>query len=170
MGIQFEWQAGNDQGDWQTIASAGRGPRRRGSKRPRRWVCIALLAGVALLAAGGCLVVRNRYHRARREIAFQIQGVIDLEALALEQRDAERLLAQQDQGAKTWVGRQQRRIEACISGRAQADPPLDPSYCASLGPAQVHEVDMHGEVAWVEVSQEDSSGPSTVFQVAPSQL
>ena len=133
MGIQFEWRAGDDQGDWQTIAQAGRDPNRRKRRLPR-WAWVVLLVVVAGLAAGGYWFLRDRYERARREIAFQIQSVVDLEALALQQQDAERLLEQQDPDAESWFYQQQRRIEICTADAPGSDTSSGPDTVPPWSP------------------------------------
>jgi hypothetical protein len=46
MKVQFEWQAGDDRGRWETIIETER-------RRPRRWVWgLAALAAAALLVGG----------------------------------------------------------------------------------------------------------------------
>jgi len=103
---------------------------------------------VILLVVGGYLFVRWRYERAHDEMAFQIQSVIDLEANALGRGDRELFLAQQDQTAALWVALQAQRAARCTADRDVSD-----SDCAPVMPAQVEQVDLHGEVAWVEVVQ-----------------
>jgi ABC-type glycerol-3-phosphate transport system substrate-binding protein len=135
MGVQFEWQTGSDDGQWETIARTDRG---RWLRRIPRWVWIVLVAVLVASAGGGYVVVRRRYDQARREIEFQIQGVIDLEARAFAQGDGDLFLAQQDEQSPDWYSLQRERIRT----NAQNEPIL---------PAKISDVDLRDDVAWVEV-------------------
>ena len=95
MSSQFEWQAGDDD-RWETIARVTKEDRRGWRHRVPRWLWVGLLAILVTGATGGYAAARRRYEVASKQIAFQIQSVIDLEARAFEAGDEELFLAQQD--------------------------------------------------------------------------
>ena len=68
MSSHFEWQVGDDDGHWETIAQET-GRRRR---RAMRYVWIALLVAILGAAAGGYLVVRRSYIASNERMAFEI--------------------------------------------------------------------------------------------------
>ena len=99
MNVQFDWQAGDDNGTWETIAVT-----KGHTRRKIFWRTWSLLIAVVIAsAAGGYALLLRRYHAALSRIAFQIQGVIDLEARALARRDADLYLAQQDATSPSWL-------------------------------------------------------------------
>ena len=102
MSPHFEWQAGDDDGHWETIAQeAGNAQHTR--RRCVLWyVGIALLVAIVVAAACGYVIVRQRYDEASRQIAFQIQSVIDLEARAFAEGNKDLFLAQQDEASDLW--------------------------------------------------------------------
>lgn len=157
MSVQFEWQAGSDDGQWQTIARAGRGPGRRWLGRAPWWAWVVVALVFAGLGALGYVAVRRRYQELQRQVEFQIQSVIDLEARAFAGRDADLFLDQQDRDAAGWYGQQARRVqEGCsvpLDGEESAR-----DLCSPVQPAQVQDVHLRGDVAWVEVVEEGSSG------------
>jgi len=136
--IEFQWQVSSESSEWETIAETVRPPRRgrRGAAR------IAILA-CALVAAAvvGYLLLRRQVEQANRQIAFQIENVVALEADACGRGDTALCLAQQDEHAGAWYAQRARQIE---SGEV-----------TSAGPVQVHGVRVRGDVAWVEVSEGD---------------
>jgi ABC-type glycerol-3-phosphate transport system substrate-binding protein len=147
MPIDFNWQSRTEDGQWQVLAEARRKKRRRWLPR---WVGYLLLVVIAFAATGGYLVVRQRYQQAHQQMVFQIQGVIDLEAEAFSRGDVDLFLAQQDDTDSDWYGLQQERIEAdCPSGTSLS------ARCTPVLPAQVIEVDLRQDVAWVEVLEAD---------------
>ena len=113
MGIQFEWQTGSDDGQWETIARTDRG---RWLRRIPRWAWIVLVAVLVVSAGGGYVVVRRRYDQARHEIEFQIQSVIDLEARAFAQGDEDLFLAQQDDQWPDWYNFTNNWNAVCAGG------------------------------------------------------
>jgi ABC-type glycerol-3-phosphate transport system substrate-binding protein len=135
MGIQFEWQTGSDDGQWETIARTDRG---RWLRRIPRWVWIVLVVALVASAGGGYVVLRRRYDEARRRIEFQIQGVIDLEGRAFARGDEDLFLAQQDSQWPDWYSLQRERVRA----NEQSSPVL---------PAKIQEIDLRDDIAWVEV-------------------
>ncbi len=154
MGVQFEWQAGNEGGDWETVAKVERSPRRSRLRRVRWWAWVILAALVVSVAGGAYLVVHRRYADAQRQLAFQIQGVIDLEARAFAQGDQDLFMAQQDPTDTTWRIRQKQRISTFCTAQAAAQPVnSSPEQCAPVLPARVEDVELHREVAWVRVTQ-----------------
>ena len=156
MNVEFDWQVENEEGEWETIATVTRRRRHRGMWR----VWAALMMVTLILGTGGYIGVRRRYHRALRRIEFQIQSVIDLEALALAQGDTSLFLAQQDSSSPWWV----REQAICArSGRLECGPETSGSAGQrsrdALGdgrgtpmPVRVRNVDMRRDVAWVEVA------------------
>jgi hypothetical protein len=154
MSIQFEWQVGSEDGQWETIAETNRRPRR---KWPW-WVWATLLTVVIILVATTYAILRRRYDEARQQIEFQIQSAIDLEARAYAQRDRDLFLQQQDKSL-AWHARQTRRISsACLQDPASSPSPerqfltlLALDRCAPVLPAKVRNVRLQGDIAWVEV-------------------
>lgn len=155
MKLELDWQAGTGEGEWETIAIVEKGF----SLRVPRWVWRVLLPTVVILTAAAVGGVRHRYARALRRIVFQIQDVIDLEARALARDDLDLFLAQQDEIAPAWYTQQVNRFwqdSARCSSRQPGSDALtaqdaSPGDCASLAPPQVQEVELRGDVAWVEV-------------------
>jgi len=147
MGIDFNWQAGDEGGQWEVIAEQRRRKRRR---RIPRWLRYLLLATIALAATGGYVVVRQRYQQAHQQMVFQIQGVIDLEANAYARGDADLFMEQQDDASPDWYDLQQERIEADCPRDA---PPS--ARCVPVLPAEILEVDLREDVAWVEVLEDE---------------
>ena len=114
MSVQFEWQAGSDDGQWETIARAGRGPGRRWLGRVPWWVWVIVGLVIAGGGALGYLGIRRRYKELQRQVEFQIQSVIDLEARAFAQGDADLFLDQQDFESSEWYAQQVQRVrESC---------------------------------------------------------
>lgn len=139
MSVQFEWQVGSDDGEWETIAKT---ERRRRRKWPW-WAWVILAAIVVVVAASGYLILRHRYEELRRQIAFQIQSVIDLEARTFAEGDVDLFLAQQDEAASDWYTQQAVRVRTgCAGPQARCEPVLS---------ARVQDVELHGSIAWVQV-------------------
>jgi hypothetical protein len=145
MGIQFDWQAGDDNGQWETIAERRR---RAGMRWVPRWAWYALIAAIVVSAAGGLVAVRRRYEQAQRQIVFQIQGVIDLEAHAFAQGKVDLYLAQQDSASPDWYDLQHDCIQ---THRASQATRAAAHSCSPVLPAAIQDVDLRGDVAWVEV-------------------
>jgi hypothetical protein len=154
MSIQFEWQAGRDDGQWETIAESERGPIRRWMRRLPWWAWVLVGLVVGGLAAAGYVNVRRRYEEMQRQITFQIQTVIDLEARAFSAGDVDLFIDQQDGAKPQWLALQGRRIQPdCATARRRSGP-RDRTVlelCAPVLPAKVQNVDLQGDVAWVEV-------------------
>lgn len=146
MSAQFNWQAGDDDGHWETIAETTERPRRRIHWR----IWVSLFATIAIAIVCAYVIVRLRYDRASKQIAFQVQSVTDLEARAWAQGDQDLFLAQQDEASLLfWYANQRQRLQAW-RGRALT-PPL------AVLPAEVVDVNMQGDVAWVQVVEGDPS-------------
>ena len=162
MNVQLDWQVGDENGEWETIATIERHPRR---KVPWRTLS-KLLAALVLSVMGGWLVLRYRYDRALYQAALQIQDVIDLETRALGCGDLDLFMAQQDETSPVWYARQARRASTLCSqpDAGTLDPFLSqgilPDRCPPLSPTEVQSVDLLGDIAWVEVLSQD-----TVHQV-----
>ena len=153
MSVQFEWQAGSDDGQWETIARAGRGPGRRWLRRVPWWAWV--IAAVVLTGIGTLAYVRVRraYQEAQRQIEFQIQSVIDLEARAYAKGDVTLFLEQQDRESAGWFALQSRRVRGrCSASDGSEGVATNP--CIPVLPATVQSVDLQGDVAWVEVVEE----------------
>jgi hypothetical protein len=160
MNAQLDWQVVNDDGDWESIAHVGTAP----TLRLPGWIWRVAIAILLLLVAGNAIAVRYRFQRAVRQIDFQIQGVIDLEARALAQSDVERYLAQQDASLPGWyawqsarIGRACRKPDADISGPDAHSLSAQARGCPLAAPARVASVEMRGNVAWVEVITDEGS-------------
>jgi hypothetical protein len=150
MGVQFEWQAGSDEGQWETIAKTDKGPRRRRLARVPWWAWVVVGLIVAGLGALSYRIVRRRYEELQRQAEFQIQGVIDLEARAYASRDVKLFLDQQDREAHEWYSQQARRVrERCSTPLEGQGAVRDP--CAAVHPAKIEDVNLRGNVAWVQV-------------------
>jgi hypothetical protein len=146
MSSQFEWQAGDDD-RWETIARVTKEDRRGWRHRVPRWLCVVLLAVLVAGATGGYTVVRRRYEVASRQISFQIQSVVDLEARAFEQGDEDLFLAQQDKTSIPWYASPTEQLWT-RRGRSFVPP-------TAVLPATVEDVDLRGDVAWVQVVEGD---------------
>ncbi len=145
--IDFEWQVGGEGGEWETIAETKRQPQRKWSWR------VLVTAGLLLLVASTAsyLFLRRRFQEANRQITFQIQSVIDLEVRAWNRGDVDLYLRQQDELALDWYGRQTQLIRERHE-RGPAEP---------LPPIQISQVNVQGDVAWVETIQ----GPAPLRQM-----
>jgi hypothetical protein len=158
VNIQFEWQVGSTEGEKETLARIG-----HHRKRWPWWAWTILAAVIVSAATGGYLVVRQRYEQARQRIEFQIQAVIDLEAHAYRQGDADLFLEQQDDLAGDWYRAQATRIsQDCLrptGGKTTSFGTVEygiPAHrCRPVLPAQVDTIDLRGDVAWVEVIEAD---------------
>ncbi|MFN2231511.1 MAG: hypothetical protein ACK2VA_17205 [Anaerolineae bacterium] len=146
MSVQFDWQVGSNEGQWEILASRGGGPRIHWPW----WIWLILALVVSGMAAGGYLLLRRRYAAAVSMAEFQIQNVIDIEARAFAQGDEERYLEQQDIAALDWYRWQQLRIQPdCPSLLTEAQSLS--AYCSPALPAVIASLDLQGDVAWVQV-------------------
>jgi multiple sugar transport system substrate-binding protein len=156
MGTQFEWQFDNDIDPWRTAQQTDGRDLTSGRRRwLLRWVWITFVAVALVSLVAGYAVIRRRYDEAHRWIVFQIQGTIDQEARAFEQRDRDLYLAQIDRQAMDWWYREQRgRIhENCQGAHGVTSPLLD--KCYPVLPAQVEDIELRDQVALVEVVEGD---------------
>jgi len=165
MNVELDWQAANDDGVWEPIATEGR-PR---SRTGRRGVWSAWITAVLLMAAASAIIVRQRYAQTRDRIAFQVQSVIDLETRAFAEDAIDLFLAQQDPTSPSWY---RRRVACAAAGlqRARVEAPLSCAYVLAdiaprgiplASPPQVQAIGLRGNVAWAEVV----SGPQRTRQV-----
>lgn len=149
---QFDWQVGDDDGNWETIARESGGVRRR---RIPRWVWALVLTAILATAIGGYVTVRRHYEAASQQMTFQIQSVVDLEARVFSEGDEELFLAQQDETSVPWYadltpwiwtrfGSASSRGGAGGRGRSYV-PPM------AVLPATVEDVNLRGDIAWVQV-------------------
>jgi hypothetical protein len=142
MGPEFDWHAAAEDGRWEVIARTTGHTRRR----VPRLVWASLLLAVVLLGTVACVLAR-RYEEAARQIAFQIQGVIDVEARAFAEGDGELLLSQQD-GTFALLYWYRLRGPGSRGGSAFLHP-------VSILPARVERVNLQGDIAWVQVIEGD---------------
>ena len=105
MQIELDWQAGDEAGRWETVARI----EKRTLPRVPKWAWRVVLPAIILLVACGYLGLRHRYARALRQVASQIQDVIDVEAQSLVRRGLDLYLSQQDRASPTWYARQRDR-------------------------------------------------------------
>jgi len=104
MNVQLDWQAGDETGEWETIATVGAyAPRRKIPHRMWR----VLIAALATFIIGGSILVHRWYREAQRRIAFQVQSVIDLEARAVQRGNSALFMAQQDPALPGWHAQQE---------------------------------------------------------------
>ena len=141
MGFQCEWQVGGDDGRWETVAQV---QKKRRLRLPW-WAWLALAALIVALAGGGYLYLRRRYREVDRRVRFQIQGVIDQEARAFAEKNLTLFLAQQDEESPEWYEWQRGRFRACTDNTG------DTSLCRPVLSAKLQDVDLVGDIAWVEV-------------------
>ena len=149
MSTRFEWQASDDDGRWETIAQVNGHARRIRRRRALRWASaslwIALPVVIVSVAVCACIILR-RYDQASKQIAFQIQSAIDLEAHAFSEGDADLFLAQQD---GTWTPLYPSQARGFEERGRFFMPPL------AVLPASVEDVGLRGDVAWVQVIEDD---------------
>ena len=126
MKVQFDWQAGDEEGRWETIATA---ERHSAFRVPRRVWRVLLLAAI-VVALGGTLSVRYRYQLALRRLTSDIQAVVDLESWALEQRDHDLFLALQDETVPDWYWQQDLRFLMYRAPCASSSPVSGPLTAA----------------------------------------
>ena len=149
MNVQFDWQAGDENGAWESIAVTKGLTRRRISWRTWSLLTAALIT----VAVGGYALLLRRYNTALSRITFQIQGVIDLEARALAQRDVDLYLAQQDTTSPAWLAGQAAHIRAHES-QSNSGPPGARAWATVPGDrssVKVQEVELWQDIAWVQV-------------------
>jgi hypothetical protein len=147
--VELDWKAADDDGVWEPVATY----RTRHGLGVPRWAWIVLCAVIVTCSTTSYLVVRQRYVQAIRQVTFQLQSVIDLEVRALAVDDTALYMRQQDPSAREWVAEQAARVTSDLlqcTGRAM---PAFARYdeCPSAQGAEVQRVEMHGDVAWVEV-------------------
>jgi hypothetical protein len=162
MRPQFEWQVGKDrEGQWETIARIDREPtwlRRLAGRVPpwiTRWFWCAVLAVVVACTAGGYAWMQFRSRRALEQAKFQIQNVIDLEVRTFEEHDGERFLAQQDEQSLGWYAQQ--KVWFLLWPPPEPEMFSNTVHYQPILPAQVQAVDVQGEVARVEVLEEEGT-------------
>ena len=125
MNVKLDWQVGNDNGGWETLATTGNHTHRR----VPGWTWGVLIAAFIACSAGGWFVVRRRYKQTVHRMTFQIQSVIDLETQSLDHHDIDRYLALQDEASPKWYALQTTRVGA---DRLELDPRTSASHrCTS---------------------------------------
>lgn len=143
---QFVWHVGDDDEQSETIASIERQrDRHRPSWLPRR-VLRAVLVVMLVTVCSVALAVYLRYQRVQDHLRFQIQSVIDLEAHTFVEGDVDLFLAQQDRDDIRWFENQ-----SLMSWAAHEWPGGLDAFPLGALPAEVQNVELHGDVAWVEV-------------------
>ncbi len=159
MNIEFDWHVGGEDDQVETLAQV-----RRRRRRPWPWWIWATLAAVVVCAlTGGYLFVQRRYREAQDQLVFQIQSVADLEARAYAGQDRDLFLEQQDARDDEWYHLQAIRIGQDCLQRGSSIQRTDlesghrvPAYlCQPVLPAEVQDVELRGDVAWVEVVEGD---------------
>lgn len=150
MNIEFDWQVGDQNDKQETLAEVRR---RRRPPRPW-WFWVLLVALVGAIAAGGVLYIKDRTRNAKEQIVFQIQSTIDLEARAYERRDLGLFLEQQDERESEWYALQSLRVDTGCSDPELVDSGME-FLCQPVRQAQVRDVDLRRDVAWVEVLEGD---------------
>jgi hypothetical protein len=150
VSLEFDWRVGDDEDE--ILAQTSR--RRR---RPPLWICLVATIILLSVGSGAYLLLRQRYEQAQQALTFQIQSVVDLEARAYAQGDAELYLEQQDGAAEDWYQRQAARVSRlCLrvpAGRYRRS--YSAERCEPVPPAKVQDVQLRGSVAWVEVLEGD---------------
>lgn len=163
MSVRFDWQAGNDDGEWESIAHTG--PRRlpRWARRTLVLLALLLFGGTAV----GYGVLRLSYERARRRAQVEVLDVMTLEARLFAAGDAFRFLAQQDSAHPLWYERQTACTAPVLLPRAcqdtrypwlcpeqrRLDPrqvAASPALCAPEQPVRIQYLDLRGDTAWVQ--------------------
>jgi len=138
VNVQFDWQAGTDDGQWEIVAQSERQPLFGRLRRVPRWAWVVVVVVSITTIACGYVLLRRQYEVVSEEIGFHVQDVIDLEARAYALGDRELFLEQQDRAAIDWYEYQVARID----GTCECDPVL---------PAEVQDIELRGDVVWVEV-------------------
>lgn len=156
MGVQFEWQAGTGDGQWETLAETKRHAPFHRLRRVPWWVWCIVGATLVGVAVGGYVLLRRRYDANIRQVAFAIQNVIDVEAQAAAKHDVDLFLDQQDRDSVEWFQQQERRVRFECTWSLVA---LEAMYqrCAPLMPAQVERVELRQDVAWVQVLEKEGT-------------
>jgi hypothetical protein len=145
MPVEFDWHV-QDEEQHSAIASTRR-------RRLPRWVWMSakiLVATTLALAAVAYGILRFRYDRARRQALFHIQDVIALEAASFAQGDRDRFLEHQDRASPRWFRTQALRINPDCK---QIAPSAD--RCLPVLPAEIEDLELLGDTAWVEVLEGD---------------
>jgi hypothetical protein len=153
MRVRFDWQVVNEE---ETIVQETPRDRFGRLRKVPWWVWCAALAVLVTGALAVGLGVRQRYQAAQRRISFQIQSVIDLEARAFANAERARdlFLAQQDETSRRWyVQQEQRARRDCW--RILPDQEAQRVPCTPVLPAQLTRVELQGDVAWVEVREDE---------------
>jgi len=113
VNIELDWQAADDDGVWEPVATVER-------IHGRTWQRRAWYVGFAillLLAAGCALLTAQRYDRARDGIAFQIQSVIDLETQAFAQGNIDLFLASRTERCRPGTSTAQHALQSVSEPR-----------------------------------------------------
>jgi hypothetical protein len=145
--VDFEWQTDGEEGEGETIA--------RTTRRWSRWlravwrvVRMALLAA-AVVAAAGYGVMRVRYAQLGRRAEREVLQVMAVEQSALARGDVQVYLAQQDEEARVWVAYQERNF--LTQRLREAETQRGEVVEAQRGEVRIEALELHGDVAWVEV-------------------
>jgi hypothetical protein len=150
MGLQFEWQIGDGE-QAETLVRIGR-------RRLPRWVWVALrivLIAAVVLATGTYLTMRVMYERARRRARSQIEDTLQVEARAYAERDLDRYLAQQDRSSTRWYQLQVLCAAAESPPGRELAPTTRQELCFPPLFAEIEDLELRGDIAWVEVIDND---------------
>ena len=134
--INFEWQVGGENGEWETIAEMKK--RFGGRWSWRVWVVIASVLVVVVAVA--YIILRQRFEQANQQITSEIKEVIELETRAWNRGDVILYLKQQDDLNLEWYAQQSRLVTA--KGK-QGD-------AGNVPAVKIEEVNVQGRIAWVE--------------------
>lgn len=141
--INFEWQVGGENGEWETIAEMNKRLRKRWS-----WRVWAIIAAVLIVIVGiAYIILRQRFEQANQQIAFQIKQVIELETRAWNRGDVDLYIKQQDDLDLDWYAQQSRLITA---KSIQSD-------AGNVPAVGIQEVNVQGSIAWVETIEGNES-------------
>ena len=156
MAVELDWRVEKEDGAWEAIAATDARSKRKIRRVMWRAATIVLVAAVAV----GGAALRHRYRQALARITFQIQDAIDLEARTLAQGDLGLYMRQQDEADPEWYAEQYARVHPDRlrygSGLANAGALGSPNGMEQgdllIARPRVQEVEMRGDVAWVEVA------------------
>ena len=169
MNVQLDWQAGDENGGWEPVAVMDE----RTATTTFGWVSrrgwMVLLVALVTCAGAGYVLARHLAGETLRRAAFHIQTVVDLEARALQEGDADLYLAQQDAASPGWYAQQVRRVYPNRGPQGSGVPYACTSPETSLGDSslvlrgRVEHVELMGDVAWVETAVERGTARQVRF-------
>jgi hypothetical protein len=116
-----------------------------------------VLIVIVVLAAGGYLAMRLMYERARRRALVEVKDTLEVEARAFAEGDQYLYLAQQDRAPANWY-----RLQVlCAAAEAPTGRGLAPivrqDLCFPPLSAEIEDLELRGDFAWVQVIERDST-------------